>query len=75
MTTYQIRRLSPLRAEDLAGDIADCGVDQKVVPYLAEKCHSLLFRVWDVPPHVANILKQQMLSLGGEACVHRDTIT
>ncbi len=56
-------------------DILACGVDPASLPYLTPKlCHKNLL-VEGVKLYAANILKQSMLSVGGDAAVHRQAVS
>jgi dihydropteroate synthase len=52
-----------------------CGVDPASLPYLIPKlCHKNLL-VEGVKLYAANILKQSMLSIGGDVAVHRQAVS
>lgn len=67
------------RARLLAGangqDILSCGVDPASIPYMEPKLHHRNLLVQGVRLYAANILKQSMLSLGGDVAVHRGAIS
>ncbi len=50
------------------------GVTDGGVAYMAPKCLSLCIKLHDVAVGAANILKQEMLSLGGDAAVARGVV-
>ncbi len=50
------------------------GVSAEGIAIMAMKTGSIVIRIDDVGAPAANILKQQMLSLGADAAVHRDVI-
>ncbi len=65
------RLLSDADENDLLG----CGVDPASLPYLLPKlCHRNLL-IKGVKLYAANILKQNMLSIGGDVAVHRHVIS
>lgn len=51
------------------------GVDQKGISIIKKKAKIVVIRVDGISSPPANIVKQQMLSLGGDAAVNRDVIT
>lgn len=56
-------------------DLISCGIDPGALPYLEPKlCHKVIL-LTDVKLFAANIIKQSMLSIGGDAAVHRSVIT
>ncbi len=56
-------------------DLIACGVDLQSLPIMLPKMRHYLVKVEGVRVYAANILKQCMLSLGGDAAVHRNVIT
>lgn len=66
----EIRLIRHATAETLLG----CGIDPAALAYLEPKLKHLAILVREVKLYAANILKQTMLSLGGDAAVHRDAI-
>jgi dihydropteroate synthase len=56
-------------------DLISCGIDLGALPYLVPKlCHRVIL-LRDVRLFAANIIKQAMLSIGGDVAVHRSVIT
>lgn len=55
--------------------LLSCGVDPASLKYLKPKLQHRVILLQGVKLYVANILKQTMLSLGGDAAVHRDVIS
>jgi dihydropteroate synthase len=51
------------------------GVDPMGIEIMTRKAETVVIRVCGLTDAAANILKQQMLSLGGDAAVHRDVIS
>ena len=75
MPKYPLR-LVPLHARKTTERLlAEAGVDTAGIRIMAQKTDILMLKVDRVPAPAANILKQQLLSLGGDAAVHRDVIT
>ncbi len=54
--------------------MASVGIDREGVRIIAGKVKNLVIKVDNVDAPAANIIKQQLLSLGGDAAVHRDAI-
>lgn len=61
--------------EQLADELKKIGVDEGGVPYMRPKGFSHIVKVHGIPSFTANILKQEMLSLGADAAVSRQAIT
>ena len=55
--------------------LADIGADDFGVKWMAPKAVFRLIKLRDIPCRLANIIKQEMLSQGGEAAVKRDTVS
>jgi len=55
--------------------LLNCGVDSASLPYLLPKLIHKNLLVRGVKVYAANILKQTMLSIGGDVAVHRHVIT
>ena len=72
---YPLRLISSREKGALAGYLADAGVDPHGIRIIEQKAELLILRVDRVPAAAANIIKQQLLSLGGDAAVHREVIT
>jgi dihydropteroate synthase len=56
-------------------DLLACGVDPASLPYLLPKLHHKNLLVEGVKLYAANILKQNMLSIGGDVAVHRHAVS
>ncbi len=67
----RVRRIS--RAGDK--ELRSCGVDPASLKIFAPKMKQVFLLIEGVKLYAANIIKQTMLSLGGDAAVHRDVIT
>lgn len=75
MPRYPLR-LVPLHARRTTEKLlTGAGVDPAGIRIITQKANTLMIQVDRVPAPAANILKQQLLSLGGDAAVHRDVIT
>jgi len=59
----------------LARALGEAGVDPHGIAIIEKKAETVVLRVDLVAAPVANIIKQQLLSLGGDAAVHREVIT
>ena len=55
--------------------ILSCGADPASLPYMVPKLTHKNLLLEGVRPFAANILKQNMLSLGGDVAVHRNVIS
>ena len=67
----QARLLSKADKDNLLA----CGVDPASLPYLIPKLHHVNLLLRGVKLYAANILKQSMLSIGGDVAVHRHVIS
>lgn len=63
------------KSEDLRKIMQDIGVDPYGIKIMVPKAIIHLLRIKSISNIVANILKQEMLSLGGDAAVARDALT
>ncbi len=72
MSTYNARLLSPVDDGMLRAEMAALGADPAGIRIMAPKGLWRAVRLDGVPNMAANILKQEMLSKGGEAAVSRD---
>lgn len=74
-------RIFPIRTVDLPDDrttareILSIGCDPAALRWLLPKSRILALRVAGVPSFAANLLKQEILSFGGDAVVHRGACT
>jgi dihydropteroate synthase len=66
-----IQAASALEAEDI---LAGIGVDPHGIRAMLPKMSHVLIRIDGVSCRVANIIKQEMLSCGGDAAVHREAV-
>lgn len=55
--------------------LEEIGVDPGAYPYLMPKASQRLIKLKDIPCRAANIIKQEMLSKGGEAAVRKEAIS
>ncbi|MDD4856862.1 MAG: dihydropteroate synthase [Candidatus Krumholzibacteria bacterium] len=72
---YPLRLIASRQPRSLARTLTEAGVDPQGIEILWRKADVIVLRVDHVPAPVANIVKQQLLSIGGDAAVHRDVIT
>jgi dihydropteroate synthase len=70
-----IRVIRPSDQKQVAGLMHKMDVDQYGIRIMAPKSLNLLVNIDPLPCISANILKQEMLSLGGDAAVSRDALT
>lgn len=70
-----IRILQIANHKDAARIMQDIGVDPYGIKIMQPKTAHYLMRVYSVSNIAANILKQEMLSLGGEVAVAREALT
>ena len=76
-STAHRHRMRVLRTEseaDLVREMEEIGVDPGGIALMSPKGRSRAVRLEDLSPWQANLLKQEMLSLGGDAAVHRGAI-
>lgn len=72
---YKVRILPANDTATLTKYLNKAGVDEKGIQIITRKSSNLIFRVDNVSPAAANIIKQQLLSMGQEAAVHREVIS
>jgi dihydropteroate synthase len=75
MMRYPLRLISSRDRDSLKRALAGAGVDPSGVAIIGKKAETVVLRVDRVSAPVANIIKHQLLSIGGDAAVHRDVIT
>lgn len=75
MQTYGMRWVSLDNKEEAKRALAQIGSDSRGIGLMAGKGLGRGVKLEQVPLRVAHILKQEMLSVGGDAAVHRDVIT
>jgi dihydropteroate synthase len=71
---YPLRLISSHSRRILEKHLSRARVDPEGIRIIEQKAENLIIRVDNVPAAAANIIKQQLLSLGGDAAVHRDVI-
>ncbi|RKZ06454.1 dihydropteroate synthase, partial [bacterium] len=71
---YRIRFITPGKEEITRRNLLSTGIDEHGIEILLSKSKIHIVRVEGLTAPAANILKQQLLSLGADAAVHRDTI-
>lgn len=59
---------------ELNEELKNIGVDERAFPIFKEKANLLLLKIYDIDSRAATVLKQEFLSSGGDAAVHRDVI-
>ncbi|RJR29675.1 MAG: dihydropteroate synthase [Candidatus Latescibacterota bacterium] len=72
---YPLRLITARDRGTVERYFAEAGVDPYGVDVIAGKTEIVVVRVDGVPAPAANIMKQQLLSLGADAAVHRAAIT
>lgn len=72
--TYTVRALALCGGKVLEKEMMSLGVSSQAIVHMAEKGQFFLVRAEGLSPVAANILKQDMLSRGGEAAVHAGVI-
>ncbi|UCF04652.1 MAG: dihydropteroate synthase [bacterium] len=71
---YPVRLISSRSRVSLETQLGGAGVDSEGIRILTGKAENLVIRIDKMSAPAANIIKQQLLSLGGDAAVHRDVI-
>jgi dihydropteroate synthase len=71
---YKLHLISSTSRATLAGHLHRAGVDPAGIEIMTRKAETVVIRICGLSPAAANILKQQMLSIGGDAAVHREVI-
>jgi dihydropteroate synthase len=71
---HRLRVLLTHNQEDLIREMRDIGVDPEGIALMSPKGRFQAVRVDGLPTWNANLIKQEMLALGGEAAVHRGAI-
>ena len=72
---YSLRLISSRSSSTIGEYLRKAGVDPEGIAIMKSKAEDLVIRVDGVPAAAANIIKQQLLSIGGDAAVHREVIT
>lgn len=67
--------ISEKNYNELDYELKKIGVCPAGIRVMRKKGKTLIFKIFNVPVTEANIIKQEMLSIGGEAAVHKSTIT
>lgn len=73
MKNIRIKTISSLK--EAQGEIAKIGSDKRAIALMAPKAVHLVIKVEELAAPTANILKQEMLSVGGECAIARDALT
>ncbi|MGI6119073.1 MAG: dihydropteroate synthase [Desulfosporosinus sp.] len=74
MLAYGIRWVTLNNLEEAKRALTQIGSDPRGVAHMAGKAIGRGIKLEQVPLRVAHILKQEMLSVGGDAAVHRNVI-
>jgi len=72
---YNIRVLQVFKEEEVISEMKKIGVDAKGIELMSKKAISRVIKLEDVELKLALILKQEMLSLGGEAGLTKNAIS
>ncbi len=72
---HNVRLLTLADQGEARRALEEIGVDAGGVAWMAPKATHRILKVDNLSPQAAIILKQEMLSRGGEAALHRDVIT
>lgn len=75
MQTYGMRWVTINNLQEARIALTQIGSDPGGIAHMAGKGLGRAIKLEQVPLRVAHILKQEMLSVGGDAAVHRDVIT
>lgn len=75
MQTYGMRWVTLNNSLEAKMALTQIGSDPGGIAHMAGKSVGRAIKIEQVPLRVAHILKQEMLSVGGDAAVHRDVIT
>lgn len=75
MQVYGMRWVTMDSVQEAKMALAQIGSDPGGIAHMAGKGLGRAIKLEQVPLRVAHILKQEMLSVGGDAAVHRDVIT
>ena len=68
------RILSLRKADDCIAELKRIGVTSQGIESMYEKSHCLAIKLKDIKLGAANIIKQDMLSIGGDAAVTRGVV-
>jgi len=71
MTTYQMRFLE---TSELADALKALGADMRSLPFFSSRSHMRTLFIPRADVRAANVIKQEMLSRGGDAAVHAHAI-
>ncbi len=71
----EIQVLSATSQEDIKSLLKEIGVHEAGIEIMSDKAISRLIKIKHLPSWIANILKQEILSLNGDVAINRDAIT
>lgn len=74
MKAYNMHWLKIDKLDQAKKVLTQIGVDSAGIPYMAGKAITRVIKLEKVPSPAAQILKQEMLALGGDAAVNRELI-
>ncbi|MBT4824089.1 hypothetical protein HN695_03065 [Candidatus Woesearchaeota archaeon] len=60
--------------KDVKQEMQDIGVDEWATNYMLDKSKFRIIKIKDVRNAIANILKQEMLSIGGDVAVNKGCV-
>ncbi|MBI4453607.1 hypothetical protein HY636_03095 [Candidatus Woesearchaeota archaeon] len=63
-----------INENDLEAEMRKIGVDDRAVLYMLDKGRFKIIKLYNVRNAIANILKQEMLSIGGEVAVNKGCV-
>lgn len=72
MSKYQVLRLFPDHQDEIVDEMKKLGADLNGIKLMAPKAETILLRLHGVSLKAANLLKQEMLALGGDCVLHRE---
>ena len=74
MSSFSVRKLVVKTRSDIESELNQIGVDSAGVFFLAPKSEFYVLKANNIKAPAANILKQEMLSLGAECAIARGTV-
>lgn len=75
MNSFNVRILTSLQSADIEQQMASVGAEWPGIARMVPKAERLIVKLHSVRTPAALILKEEMLSKGGDAAIHRDCIT
>lgn len=71
---FKIRQIDTSHEEHIVFEMKKIGVEEKGIQIMLPKSRNITLKIKDLPYPAANILKQQMLSVGGECAVSKHAL-